>query len=46
LEWYDDFPHIGYDLDGKKVMKPATKDELESFLAKMDDPKYWYDYFF
>lgn len=41
IEWYDDMPHIGYDLDGKKVFKPATKDELDRFLDKMDDPNYW-----
>jgi ribosome biogenesis protein ERB1 len=40
LEWYDEFPHIGYDLDGNKVMKPATKSELDDFLRRMDDPKY------
>ncbi|RKP19791.1 BOP1NT-domain-containing protein [Rozella allomycis CSF55] len=40
-EWYEEYPHIGYDVDGKKIMKPATADELEKFLAKMDDPKYW-----
>ncbi|KAJ3356866.1 Ribosome biogenesis protein 1 [Allomyces javanicus] len=41
MEWYNDYPHIGYDLDGKKVMKPAVGDELDKFLSKMDDPKYW-----
>jgi len=20
MEWYEDYPHIGYDIDGKKVM--------------------------
>ncbi|ORY07319.1 BOP1NT-domain-containing protein [Basidiobolus meristosporus CBS 931.73] len=41
MEWYDDYPHIGYDLDGKKIMRPAKGDELDSFLAKMDDPDNW-----
>jgi ribosome biogenesis protein ERB1 len=41
LEWYNDYPHIGYDLDGKKIMKPAKGDELDAFLKRMDDPKYW-----
>ncbi|KAN0064127.1 Ribosome biogenesis protein erb1 [Thecaphora frezii] len=36
LEWYDDLPHIGYDVNGRKVMKPATKDELDKFLATVD----------
>lgn len=41
IEWYDDYPHIGYDLDGKKVYRPAKSDELEKFLATMDDPDNW-----
>ncbi|RUS26667.1 rRNA processing-related protein [Jimgerdemannia flammicorona] len=41
LEWYNDYPHIGYDLDGKKVLRPAKGDELEKFLATMDDPDTW-----
>jgi len=28
LSWYDDYPHIGYDLDGTKIMKPAKGDEV------------------
>jgi ribosome biogenesis protein ERB1 len=39
LEWYSDYPHIGYDIDGKKILKPAKGDELEEFLASMDDPE-------
>ncbi len=23
LKWYDDYDHIGYDLDGKKIAKPS-----------------------
>lgn len=42
MEWYKDFPHIGYDLDGKKIFKPlTTKDQLEEFLDKMENPDYW-----
>ncbi|GBM73790.1 Ribosome biogenesis protein bop1 [Araneus ventricosus] len=41
MKWYDDFPHIGYDIDGKKIMKPATSDAIDEFLSKMDDPNYW-----
>ncbi|XP_018431194.1 PREDICTED: ribosome biogenesis protein BOP1, partial [Nanorana parkeri] len=42
MEWYKDFPHIGYDLDGKKIFKPLqTKDQLEKFLDKMENPDYW-----
>ncbi|GAA5911852.1 hypothetical protein JCM5296_004539 [Sporobolomyces johnsonii] len=35
--WYDDLPHIGYDIDGKKVMRPATGDELDRFLEGVED---------
>ncbi|KAG0248094.1 Ribosome biogenesis protein erb1 [Mortierella polycephala] len=41
MQWYDDYPHIGYDVDGKKIMKPATGDELDKFLSTMDDPDSW-----
>ena len=42
LEWYDDFPHVGYDLDGRRIYKPLrTPDELDQFLDKMDNPDYW-----
>ncbi|XP_054023474.1 ribosome biogenesis protein BOP1 [Dryobates pubescens] len=42
MEWYQDFPHIGYDLDGKKIYKPIrSKDELDMFLEKMENPDYW-----
>lgn len=30
-------PHIGYDVDGKKVMRPATGDELDKFLEGVED---------
>ncbi|KAI8884581.1 BOP1NT-domain-containing protein [Backusella circina FSU 941] len=41
LEWYNDLPHIGYDIDGKKILKPATADELDKFLATVEDPDSW-----
>ncbi|CAG8563581.1 23228_t:CDS:10 [Dentiscutata erythropus] len=41
MEWYDDYPHIGYNIDGKKIMKPATSDELDKFLDNMEDPDSW-----
>ncbi|XP_014895051.1 ribosome biogenesis protein bop1 isoform X2 [Poecilia latipinna] len=42
MEWYKDFPHVGYDLDGKKIFKPIrNKDELDDFLDKMENPDYW-----
>lgn len=41
MEWYRDFKHIGYTVDGKKIIKPKKGDELDNFLKKMDDPNYW-----
>lgn len=41
LEWYDELPHIGYDVEGRKVMRPARGDELDRFLATVDDPSAW-----
>lgn len=41
MHWYDDVPHIGYDIDGKKVLRPARGDELDKFLATVDNPESW-----
>lgn len=39
--FYEGMPHVGYDIDGKKVMRPAKGDELDKFLASIDDPSSW-----
>lgn len=43
LKWYDDYDHIGYDLNGKKIEKKSLrkKDDLDEFIDKMEDPNYW-----
>ncbi|XP_075772949.1 ribosome biogenesis protein BOP1 isoform X2 [Pelodiscus sinensis] len=42
MEWYQDYPHAGYDLDGRRIYKPIrTKDELDKFLEQMENPDYW-----
>lgn len=42
MEWYQDYPHVGYDLEGRKIYKPIrNKDELDVFLDKMENPDYW-----
>jgi hypothetical protein len=41
MEWYDDLPHIGYDVNGRKVFRPAKGDELDKFLANTEDPRAW-----
>lgn len=39
--FYEGMPHVGYNIDGKKVMRPAKGDELDKFLASIDDPSSW-----
>lgn len=41
MHWYDDLPHIGYDINGKKVLRPAQGDELEKFLSTVENPDSW-----
>ncbi|XP_014519053.1 ribosome biogenesis protein BOP1 homolog [Vigna radiata var. radiata] len=41
LKWYEDEPHIGYDIKGKKIKKKEKQDKLDSFLANVDDSKSW-----
>ena len=39
--WYDDLPHIGYDINGKRLLRPARGDELDKFLATVESPSAW-----
>ncbi|KAL6306653.1 BOP1NT-domain-containing protein [Sparassis latifolia] len=41
MHWYDDLPHVGYSIDGKKVLRPARGDELDKFLKTVDDASAW-----
>lgn len=41
LEWYDDLPHIGYDVEGRKIFRPAKGDELDKFLANVGSLDAW-----
>ena len=38
LSWYDEFDHVGYDIDGQKIMRGTKKDELDHLIARFDDP--------
>ena len=40
INWYDEYDHLGYNLDGKQIRKPKRGDELDHFLSKMDDPNF------
>lgn len=41
LRWYEEFDHIGYDLEGAKIARPAQEDKIDEFLALNEDPKSW-----
>ena len=41
LSFYDSFPHIGYSVNGKKIMRPATGEALDALLDSIDVPKGW-----
>ena len=40
MHWYDEYEHLGYNLDGVKINKPKRGDELDNFLNKMDNPNF------
>lgn len=41
MKWYDEYKHIGYDWDAKKIIKPPKRDQLDDFLKRMEDPNFW-----
>ena len=41
LSFYDSYPHIGYDINGKKIMRPAKGQALDSLLDSIEVPKGW-----
>lgn len=41
MKWYDEYDHLGYDWEGKKIPKPEKGDELDNFLKRMEDPDFW-----
>lgn len=41
LSYYDSYPHIGYDINGKKIMRPATAEALDALLDSIELPKGW-----
>lgn len=40
LWWYDDYDHIGYDADGKRIMKKTgpKEDSIDKLVSRADDP--------
>ncbi|KAL8670619.1 MAG: hypothetical protein Q9168_004850 [Polycauliona sp. 1 TL-2023] len=41
LSFYDSYPHIGYDINGKKIARPAKGEALDVLLDSIDIPKGW-----
>ncbi|KAF2495973.1 ribosome biogenesis protein erb1 [Lophium mytilinum] len=41
LSFYDSYPHIGYDINGKKIMRPAKGEALDALLDSIDIPEGW-----
>jgi ribosome biogenesis protein ERB1 len=41
LSYYDTYPHIGYDINGKKINRPAKGEALDALLDSIEIPKGW-----
>lgn len=41
LSAYEEYPHIGYDINGKRIMRPAKGSALEQLLENVDLPAGW-----
>jgi len=41
LEYYEAYPHIGYDINGKRIMRPAAGKALDALLDSIEIPKGW-----
>lgn len=38
---YEEYPHIGYDINGKRIMRPAAGTALDQLLESIDIPEGW-----
>ncbi|SCU91279.1 LAMI_0E05336g1_1 [Lachancea mirantina] len=41
LSAYEEMPHIGYDINGKRIMRPAKGSALDQLLDTIDLPEGW-----
>ena len=39
--FYDSYPHIGYDINGRKISRPAKGEALDALLDSIEVPKGW-----
>ena len=36
MKWYDKYDHIGYDLNGEKIMREKSMDAIDKYLHTHD----------
>ena len=36
IKWYDKYDHIGYDLNGEKIMRPKSLDAIDKYIHSHD----------
>lgn len=41
LSAYDEMPHVGYDINGKRIMRPAKGSALDQLLESIELPEGW-----
>lgn len=41
LWWYRDYPHVGYDTDARRLLKPPQRDRIDDFLQQCEDADFW-----
>lgn len=41
LSYYEAYPHIGYDINGRRIARPAKGEALDSLLDSIDIPEGW-----
>lgn len=41
LSFYDSYPHIGYDINGKRITRPAQGEALDALLDSIEVPEGW-----
>jgi ribosome biogenesis protein ERB1 len=41
ISYYDAYPHIGYDINGRRIARPARGEALDSLLESIDIPEGW-----
>lgn len=39
--WYENYKHIGYDADLKKIMKKKQDDKIDEFINKSENVNWW-----